>query len=310
MGILNILGIKKRIIKTVNPYYKELEDNIKKIVQGYSKLLIIQGRGGTGKSHNIKKILENEKAVYERISGDITPAYLYKFLYDHNNKIIWFNDIGKLLREIRSVELLKAATETEEPRVLHSHNYNRANEELPSNFTFLGKLIFDINSLKGIKNMEDFRALVTRGEYILLNPSIKEIKKIMLNIATTSKDKETTIFLISHLPKERYNDINFRTQKKALNNREWAEKNDHDWKKVILQQLKNTGSEEERMLRDIIIKPITKRELIKTLLSTGYINSVRTGERRVKDWVYLGWLYDNGDKRNGKVDIKPFNKDL
>ena len=76
-------------------------------------------------------MLIQNKAKYTEICGDITEAYLYRLLFEHNGDIIWFRDIVRLLRGMNSINLLKSATETETERLLTKNSYSKAQSDLP-----------------------------------------------------------------------------------------------------------------------------------------------------------------------------------
>lgn len=82
----------------LDQFYAPVHRAITKLCQGYSNLAFIKGRGAIGKSWNIRKILLKNKAKFKEIAGDVTEAYLYRLLYEHNEEIIWFKDVVRLLR--------------------------------------------------------------------------------------------------------------------------------------------------------------------------------------------------------------------
>ena len=84
--------------KELDAYYVNIHRAVEKIAQGYSNLAFIKGRGGTGKSWNIKKILVKCNSKFVEIAGDITEAYLYRLLFEHNGEVIWIRDVAKLLK--------------------------------------------------------------------------------------------------------------------------------------------------------------------------------------------------------------------
>lgn len=79
-------------------FYATVIRAVNKMCQGYSNLLFVKGRGGIGKSYQIRRALVGNKADFVEIAGDVTEAYLYRLIFDNNGKIIWFKDVVKLLQ--------------------------------------------------------------------------------------------------------------------------------------------------------------------------------------------------------------------
>jgi len=281
----------------------KLQIAVEKVAKGYSNIAFIKGRGGIGKSFSIQQLLDKNKVEYVQITGDITEAYLYRILYNCSEKIIWFSDVARLLKTLRSIELLKNATEMHGKRMVRKSNYSNQSADLPDSFEFKGRFIFDFNSLEGLRFKEDFEALITRGDFVELSYSLNDISAKMKQIAKSKEEKLVTEFLISN--KEQVNIyFNLRTQQKAFNTYRYCKKTKQNWKEVLMQEIKNNKSETGNLLYSLIGNEwITKRELIKKLLATRQLSSLRTAERRINEWVELGELEQDNNLRNGKVKI-------
>lgn len=132
-------------IVEVEKFYEPLIRALNKMVAGYSNLVLLKGRGGIGKTHTVRRILQRSKADFIEVCGDTTPAYLYRLLWENNGKIIYFNDVNKLLRHQDSLNLLKAATEMHTERLMTKLSYSKQQDDLPDRFLFKGKIIFDYN---------------------------------------------------------------------------------------------------------------------------------------------------------------------
>jgi hypothetical protein len=284
---------------SLDNYYKDIKRAILKVVQGYSHLAFIKGRGGIGKSRTIRRVLEGKKIDYVELSGDVTEAYLYRILYENNGKVVWFKDVSKLLKGLKSVNLLKAATETEDRRLVTKSTYSIYQADLPDSFEWKGSIIFDYNDLKGIALKEDFEALVSRGDFVEFTLSVEDIKEIMRLIAQTPKEKETTEFLIDNYEHTGFGILNLRTQYKAIRTRDWADKNGLNWKVELKSELSTIQSQVKKMLCDLIgFEPIRTTELKKLLLKSGYLNSLRSADRKISEWIVTEDLYkwSNEDK--------------
>jgi len=285
-------------------YYYKLGNAIKKVTQGYSKILFVKGTAGVGKSKQIRTVLNNDNAEFVELSGDISSAYLYRLLYENNGKIIWLKDFVKLLKMQDALNLLKAATESEDKCLLTKNNYSKVQEDLPDKFECNCKFIFDYNAIaiKGLQ--EDLNALQSRGDYIEVFFTKEEIINIMRLIATKTFEKEVTKHLIELIKKEVCVDINLRTQYKAFKTYNFCKQNDLDWKKELKSELK-VSSRERVLLHSLIgTKDITTTELKKILIKKGIVNTIRTSERFIKKMLFIEELFKvSEEQRNYSVNI-------
>lgn len=311
--------------EVIDEYYKSIRRSIDKLVQGYSNLVFVRGSGGFGKSWSIERYLKEsgaipippeymnresmnepvinklkgDKAYYLEITGELSEAYLYRILYVFNGCVLWFRDVNKLLKKLRSIDILKSATESTGKRLICNNNYSHTTKDIPRQFIYFGSVIFDFNSLQGISLKEDFEALQTRGDYIEVSLSQDDMAKIMRSIAKTDWQKETTEFLINKHSNSGFNLMNLRTQWKAFRTYEYSIANKKDWKQEVIGELNNTMSPVRAMLYQLIgRKPIKAMELKKLLLKRGEVNSLRTAHRKVSEWIAIEEIYrvSNDDK--------------
>ena len=206
-----------------------------------------------------------------------------------------------------SINLLKAATETDDQRLITKSNYSKAQEDLPDRFIFKGRLIFDYNSLAGINLRDDFEALVSRGTPIDFVLSQEETGKIMQEIANEDWEIEVTNYLLENYQYDGYAMLNLRTQWKAFQTYKFAQSQGTDWKKELGEELRQNMSKTRSMLYSLIgTKVFRSLELKKLLLDHGFVSSLRTAHRRVEDWLELGELHKcSDDERNFYVSINP-----
>jgi len=296
--------------KRINEYYKPLIRAVIKLIRGYTNIVFIKGKSGIGKTYQIERLLNKYKVDYIEYGGsNVSEAYLYRILYENRFKgnIIYFKDVAMLLKELKSIDLLKMATETKEKRLITKANYSKKQDDLPDRFLYEGSLIFDFNSLVGLKFKEDFEALITRGEFIELTFSFDEIKEIMLLICKNKQEREITKYLID---KYDYlnNEFNLRTQYRAFQTYQYSKKYGLEWEKEIDDEIKQNMTPVRRLLYQFIGKNyVEEREVIKFLIRNGYFNTIRTAERRIEDWIYLGEVYTNGMKRNRSIGLFPLD---
>lgn len=292
----------------IDEYYKPLTRAILKLIYGYSNIVFIKGKSGIGKSYQIEKMLRKHKVNFIEYGGsNVSEAYLYRLLYENRHKgdIIYFKDVAVLLKGIDSIDLLKMATETRDKKLITKANYSKKQDDLPNRFLYEGSLIFDFNSLTGLNYREDFEALISRGDYIELVLSFDEIKEIMLLICQDKEEKEITKFLI-----EKYdyigNQFNLRTQYRAFQTYKYSKEKGLEWKNEIEEELKQNMSFIRRLLYEFMgRKYVLERDVIKFLIRSRYITTIRTAERRINEWLEMEEIYTDGLKRNRSLGLIP-----
>jgi len=148
-------------------YYRPLIRSVELLNTSNFNSLYCIGKAGIGKSHIIDETLERIKADYIVFSGDISDAKLFAFMQENSDKIIVFRDVGRLLRKISFIELLKAATDTKKKRIISRMTY-ATHEGVEDSFEFTGKIIIEMNELSK-RNKEDIEALISRGILVMQN---------------------------------------------------------------------------------------------------------------------------------------------
>jgi len=283
-------------------YFKEVYDSIEKLKMGLKiNLVMVKSRAGLGKTTAIKEALEKHELDYV-VANNITSTYLYRYFYENNGKVIWMKDCARIFTTKDSLEMLKSACETEPSmRILTKLNYSHDQKDLPEHFVFTGKVIFDYNSMVNLKYSEDFEALVSRGDYIELTFSRKEMKDIMKKIAGKEQWKQqVTDYLVSNY--DFTNRFNLRHQQKAFVDYSYAKKKRLEWKAYIKSQIDKNRSPVGTLVYQFIGDDIVKKSyLAKCLLKNNIVNTKRTAYRRIGEWLDMEELYE----LQGQVSLKP-----
>ena len=284
--------------ETIKPYYERLRRTIELVAKGCINSAFIQGKAGNGKSFQITTTLTElglkEEKDYVTFQGDISEAYLYRFLYNNNGKIIIMRDLAKLLMIPRSIDILKAVTETTGKRIVMKANYSKKQEDLVDLFEFTGSFIFEFNNLHFNGMKEDIEALFSRGEYYHMVFSVREITDIMRKIAKTEEEKEITEFLIENYHYTGINNLNLRTQQIAFKKVEYAKKEKREWKAELKMFLQSEMTTTRRGLYQLIGNmEVSTTELKKLLIKSGLdgVTHLRSADRRVREWILLNELY-------------------
>lgn len=300
-------SIVYRTNQDIDKYYQSIYRAVDKVCKGYSNLLFARSRAGLGKSFAIRRVLTENNAEFVEVAGEVTEAYLYRLLYENNGKIIWLKDLSNLLSGLRSIQILKAATETEEARILTKSSYSRQQDDLPDRFICKCKFIFDYNNIQN-NLRDDFEALISRGDFLEFTLSPKEVEYIMRQIATTPEEKEVTEFIITHFKGSGLVRMNLRTQWKAFNTYKYAMAQGRDWKNEIDAELKRVSKIRALLYGLIGDEAVRRTDLKKLLIKHELVNSIRMADYKIREWIFTDELYDwatmEGD-RNSFVALIP-----
>ena len=150
--------------------------------KGMIKALVVQGAPGTGKSHGVEKRLSkhnvlatlSEKDVpYTILKGALSPIGLYKTLYKYREagKVIVVDDADSIFEDVLSLNLLKAALDSKDKRVICWNTESRVldREGIPDRFTLESSMIFltniDFTSVKSNKLRPHIEAIMSRAHF-------------------------------------------------------------------------------------------------------------------------------------------------
>lgn len=212
---------------------------------------VITGSGGLGKTHAVISALnslglsahipptmneepdEDESVVQEseydyiQIKGFSTAKALYRTLYENNGKIIVFDDCDNILKDANSTNLLKAALDSYEERIICWSSEKM--DDLPKRFYFTGRVIF-ISNL----SLSQFpQPIISRSIKVDLTLTVQEklerIYQVFAEIGTEKKLGDSVVqFLSDNSPKIKHLDI-----RSAINVLTLA-KNVANWQKLAL----------------------------------------------------------------------------
>lgn len=164
------------IKQKVRERFQVLEEITISTCCGINPSLIISGGAGTGKSRIVFDTIESLGLIdYKIIKGKVSPTALFRLLYQFRNEgaVLGFDDCDSIFDDEDSMNLLKAATDTTENRVISWHS-NRVmldedEEEIPNDFEFNGNIIFISNydfyreALGNSKQAKHFEAMISRS---------------------------------------------------------------------------------------------------------------------------------------------------
>lgn len=137
----------------VDQMFKNIEQYADMVINDVNPSLIITGGAGLGKTYLVKQRLEaaglKQGGSYEIIKGRTSPAGLYYCLFEHNDKIIVFDDCDSVFKDDTATNILKAALDSYDERTISYISMKPLTgpdgHPLPNSFNFRGRIIFISN---------------------------------------------------------------------------------------------------------------------------------------------------------------------
>jgi len=162
-----------------------LDDMTKAVKAGKVRSMIVTGPPGVGKSFGVERVLGKHDLLadvandaklkkYEVVKGAMSALGLYSKLYEFSDKksILVFDDCDSVLLDDLSLNILKAALDSGNKRMIHWNTDSRLlrQEGVPNSFEFKGGAIFITNikfeHVKSKKLKDHLEALESRCHYL------------------------------------------------------------------------------------------------------------------------------------------------
>lgn len=181
---------------------------VKLLAGGRINSFILTGDAGLGKSYTVteslkqKGLLEDtigEVGDYVVVKGYSTPKSLFRLLFEYNGKVIVFDDCDQVFKDPIGANILKAALDSSEKRIISWGAEFPESEPLPNRFEFIGRVVF-ISNL----NQQQFpQALLSRSMKVDLTLSTQEkierIHQVMDSLKVEVEEKtEVMEFIQEH----------------------------------------------------------------------------------------------------------------
>ena len=216
---LDNLDIKSS--KNIDKSFMVLNKYVKAVCSRAVNGLILEGDTGIGKSHNVLKAINESGIEFIYCSGYTTTLELYHFLYEHKDKVIFFDDTKNIFSSNAGLEILKSCLFSVNGKRLVRYSTTSNKLKVPNQFIFEGGLIVSVNDL-GWKQDEDLKAVVDRVIYYNLKFDYFEKLKIIKELVnkdykeTTKKDREFIFDYIKNNTTKATENLNFRLFFKLL----------------------------------------------------------------------------------------------
>ena len=192
------------IMERIGERFDIMDSMTQAVVDGVVRSMIVVGPPGVGKSFNVVKKLE-EANLFNMIGGDIrfevvkgatTALGLYAKLYEYSKEgdVLVFDDCDSILMDELSLNILKAALDTNKKRTIHWNSDSKLlqREGIPNKFDFKGACIFITNikfdNVRSAKLRDHLSALESRSHYIDL--SMNTMRDKMLRIKQIARTGE------------------------------------------------------------------------------------------------------------------------
>lgn len=207
---------------------------------GNADLLIIESKGGLGKSRFFENVMSEEP--YLRILSHITPMQMFILGYKFKDKKILVDDVDGLLNSDETISLLKMFCETREIKEVAwlSTHALLAQQNIPPRYETRSKVCILTNSFKELT--KKVSALKDRGFFLEFKPTDEEllnrIKEIISEVPSSLSIEER--FEVFNLIKQysKFCDFSLRTFIKGLFLYKECKNKEIDWKSILLNDLK------------------------------------------------------------------------
>lgn len=222
---------------TIKELYKTPIELIKMVCKGYSHALLIEGKGGLGKSHIISDTLGQLGFAmgqdYSLLKGYSTPLALYRFLYFNRDKpLVVLDDVEGILKDRKAKAILKATLEPFQRVVCYETTHKI---DVPMSFTMKASVIICSNHYP---NDVDFKAVMDRCLFYKFDFNTNEILSILEEICkkpyknATKKMRNEVLELIKR-HKSTISPISIRTLFHILNIYLYSKKNNRKFKGML-----------------------------------------------------------------------------
>jgi len=194
----------EQILDRMRDRFEILDDMTRAVKSGKVRAMIVTGPPGVGKSFGVEKVLskhdvfadvaQDEKLKkYEVVKGAMSALGLYSKLYHYSDKknILVFDDCDSILLDDLSLNILKAALDTNSKRMIHWNTDSSLlrREGVPDSFEFKGGAIFITNikfdHVKSKKLRDHLEALESRCHYLDLTIDTEREKLLRIEQVVT-----------------------------------------------------------------------------------------------------------------------------
>jgi hypothetical protein len=112
----HIIDTRADLLAELHRRQAVVRDHVRGVALQYSTGLYLFGRPGTGKTHTVRAVLENEiKEPYVYQRGHVTPLGLFELIEKYPDELLVLDDLGVVLDSLVALQVLLAALEHPAP---------------------------------------------------------------------------------------------------------------------------------------------------------------------------------------------------
>lgn len=241
----------------INERFAIMQDYAEMVAKRELASTLVTGEGGLGKTFTVMRTLrksglqdvaqmeigarfDNQRG-YIVVKGYSTAKGLFRTLYENRNQIIVFDDCDNVLKDPTAVNLLKAALDSYDARIVSWNAESFGDDDLPRSFEFTGGVIF-ISNLPKHKVPQAIRSRamsadvsMTRAEVIERMQVIVESDEFMPEFEIEHK-REALSFVAENANNPMITELNLRSLVNVVKAR--AAKPD-TWRRLALYSMAN-----------------------------------------------------------------------
>lgn len=211
---------------SVTERFDFIQTFVRMIAKKQLNSLVITGDGGLGKTHTV---IETLKALGKKetqygidgedaygdgdfvvIKGFSTAKGLFRSLWEHNGKIIIFDDADSVHKDVVGANILKGALDSNDKRVISWNAEFKDSDDMPNRFEFYGRCIF-ISNLSLAKFPQP---LISRSMKVDLTLNTEEkldrIEHVLSEVKMEATDRNAVVSFLRKYA-DRITDLNVRS---------------------------------------------------------------------------------------------------
>lgn len=181
----------------INERFEIMQDYVEMVAQRNLASALVTGEGGLGKSYTVMNTLRysglkditkmdigarfDGARGYVVVKGYSTAKGLFRTLYENRNQIIIFDDCDSVLKDPNAVNILKAALDSYDTRIVtwNAEGWG-SDEDLPKSFEFTGGVIF-ISNLPKSKVPQAIRSRAMCADVSMTRAEVIERMRVIVS---------------------------------------------------------------------------------------------------------------------------------
>lgn len=165
--------------------FEYIRDVVRMVINGVNPSAMIVGRSGVGKTYLVRDELTKKGLIKDKdylfVSGHSSAFGLYKLLHDNREHFIVFDDADSIFRDLKSINILKAALDSYDVRrVSWFSEKTDDKEDIEPYFDFEGRILF-ISNLYANRIDEAVRSRCFCMNLHMTNSEVTEHMKNLIN---------------------------------------------------------------------------------------------------------------------------------